>query len=95
MNSQTKRLIEFHIKECIEEQVTPTVDWASTKLGVSSKRDFALGYITAVMKVGGVSIIASQRESECTLQDAMEAVQEMIEKILPEIIKKVEDEVGC
>ena len=94
MDEQTRSLIEYHIDDCLKEQILPEVEWASKKLSIASSRDYALGYLIAVMKVGGVAIAASRSKPADKLEDAVEEVEAIIEQRIPEMMAKLNNELG-
>lgn len=92
MDKQTRDLIESHIDECMIEQIFPEVEWASKELSISSSRDYALGYMIAVIKAGGVAIAAARSKPEDKLEDVIKEVQAIIERRIPEIAEKIHRE---
>lgn len=94
MDEKTRRLIESQIDECMKEPIRPEVEWALKELSVSSSKDYALGYLVGVIGSLAMSIAAAHSKPEDKFEDASKMIQAIVKRRLPEIIEKIERELG-
>ena len=95
-------LLDHALKE--EEEILPEVEWVRQEIPLSSFRDFTVGYILGTLKVLAEippslpSIVKLRSFSWTAHKERDQKIDALINKILrrrlPEIVEKIERELG-
>jgi hypothetical protein len=82
--------IESEIDRMLQEQIVGDVEWVQKEAVVSSLRDLALGYMIGLLR-GLILGIGAARTTE-DYEEVERKAQVIIKRRIPDIIKRIEEE---
>lgn len=93
MDKTMRGYIESAIDELIEEtQIIPSIDWVQQEIPISSFRDVVTGYAIGTLETMAVACIRIRTGK--LSEEEKTTIRGMLKRRLPEIMQKIERELG-
>lgn len=94
MDEKTRGFIESVMDELIQEApITPSIKWVRQEMPVSSLKDLMLGYAIGSLETLAIVSIRMRMRNVLSEEDGRTII-EMLKRRLPEIVGKIERELG-
>ena len=93
MDKITRGFIESYWDKVLRTASLPSIGWVREEVPISSLRDLALGHDLGMLAAFAVSTLSMFTPRGCSEED-FRAIREMLKRRLPEIVEKIERELG-
>ena len=93
MDEETRGVIEKMMDESFRNEILPDIEWLRNELPVSSLRDLALGHVVGHTQAISSALVGTRQGGKFTPKD-IEEIKAMIKRRLPEVMEKIERELG-
>ena len=77
-----------------EKSITSTVNWVKEEMPIKSMREVAIGFMIGAIKLSVLAICSVDGTERKDSQELEETIKGIMKRRLPEIVKKIDSELG-
>lgn len=93
MDMKTRGAIETAWDTYLKAEIIPEINWVEKEIPISSLKELMLGYVLGQMEALAIEAIRLLTRKMSSKEDDY-AVESMLKRRLPEIMEKIERELG-
>jgi signal recognition particle GTPase len=96
LDEKTRGFLEKAIDDIMTEEYIPSISWVQDEMPIKSLGEVAIGYVIGGIEAAATLItqMSKRNRSEKEVKEDEEEIRALLKRRLPEIVEKVNTELG-